>query len=100
MRRRLNGVVVGRALLALACAAFSVLVAVQVFRTIDRHATLARKLQIARADVATLRAKRAQQLRELRRLSDPAGAIPEIHDRLQVRGAREDIIYLKRERAP
>jgi len=40
--------------------------------------------------------KRRVSTREIRRLSDPRGAVPEIHDRLHLVGDKEAIIYLKR----
>lgn len=72
------------------------LVAVQYARAIGRNVALAQELHDVQRDVVALRAKRAQQQREISRLSDPHGAIPEIHDRLHLVGDREAIIYLKR----
>ncbi len=60
----------------------------------------AMRLRGVQADVAALTQKRAQQQREIARLSDPEGAIPEIHDRLHLVGDREAIIYLKRQDGP
>ncbi|GAC1423029.1 MAG: hypothetical protein NVSMB5_16720 [Candidatus Velthaea sp.] len=48
------------------------------------------------ADVHMLQVKRIEQERTIRRLSDPRGAIPEIHDKLHLVGDREAIIYLKK----
>jgi len=71
------------------------LIAVQYARLIGRTVGMAHELRDARREVARLEAKRLQQNREIRRLSDPAGALPEIHDRLHLVGDHEAIIYLK-----
>ncbi|BDE06951.1 hypothetical protein WPS_22270 [Vulcanimicrobium alpinum] len=72
------------------------LIGVQYARIIGRNLALAGELRSTDAEIAALRAKQAQQEREIRRLSDPHGAIPEIHDRLHLVGDKEAIIYLKR----
>lgn len=71
------------------------LIGVQYARVIGRNVALANDLDAVRNDVVALRAHRAQQRRELSRLSDPHGAVPEIHDRLHLVGDDEAIIYLK-----
>lgn len=75
---------------------FAVLVGVQYARIIERNVAYVQEEHQVRADIAELQAKRADQLREIKRLQDPAGAIPEIHDRLHLVGDHEAIIYLKR----
>ncbi len=72
------------------------LVGVQYARVIGRNVALAHELHAVEADVLSLKVKRAQQMRDIARLSDPRGAIPEIHDRLHLVGSKEAIIYLKR----
>jgi hypothetical protein len=76
------------------------LIGVQYARVIGRNVALARELRGVETDVASLKAKKLQQEREIRRLADPHGAIPEIHDRLHLLGPKEAIIYLKRHGAP
>jgi cell division protein FtsB len=71
------------------------LIGVQYARVIGRNIALAHELRDVERDVVTLRARKTQQERDIRRLSDPRGAIPEIHDRLHLVGDREAIIYLK-----
>jgi cell division protein FtsB len=71
------------------------LIGVQYAHVIGRNVALARQLHAEERDVITLEARRAQQQREIERLSDPRGAIPEIHDRLHLVGDKEAIIYLK-----
>ena len=69
---------------------------VQYVRIIDRNLAYARLLRNVEGDIAQLDARREQQRKEIRRLSDPQGAIPEIHDRLHLVFDHEEIIYLKR----
>jgi hypothetical protein len=75
------------------------LIAVQYARLIGRTVALAHEVRDARREVARLETKRIQQDREIRRLGDPVGALPEIHDRLHLVGDNEAIIYLKRPHA-
>jgi hypothetical protein len=82
-----------------ALVAFSV-IGVQYARLIGRNIALAHELRDVEHDIATLKVKRVQQARDIRRLSDPRGAIPEIHDRLHLVGEHEAIIYLKRGKMP
>jgi hypothetical protein len=82
-----------------ALVAFSV-IGVQYARLIGRNIALAHELRDVEHDVALLKVKRVQQERDIRRLSDPGGAIPEIHDRLHLVGEHEAIIYLKRGKTP
>jgi hypothetical protein len=90
----------GRAgVVCVALVAFS-LIGVQYARLIGRNIALAHELRDVERDVASLKLKRVQQERDIRRLSDPRGAIPEIHDRLHLVGEREAIIYLKRGKQP
>ena len=51
------------------------------------------------AALAARRSLRAQIVKLERELSDPRGAIPEIHDKLHLVGDKEAIIYLKRSSA-
>ena len=71
------------------------LIGVQYAHVIGRNLALAHQLRGVEHDVVTLQARRAHQQREIKRLSDPRGAIPEIHDRLHLVGDKEAIIYLK-----
>lgn len=76
------------------------LIGIQYARVIGRNVALAHELHAAQDDVAALKVKRAFQAREIRRLSDPHGAVPEIHERLHLVGDKEAIIYLKRSETP
>ena len=86
----------GRIGVAAVVAVFVSVVGVQYARVIGRNVALARELHGVESDIAALKVKRARQMREIRRLSDPSGAVPEIHDRLHLVGGKEAIIYLKR----
>jgi hypothetical protein len=76
------------------------LIGVQYARMIGRNIAMNHEVRSVESDLAALRAKRAAQLREIARLSDPHGAIPEIHDRLHLVGDKEALIYLKGAQAP
>jgi hypothetical protein len=82
-------------ILAVTCTVVA-LIAVQYGRIVERNLWYAGQLSQVQRDVESLERKRDVQLREIRRLSDPQGAIPEIHDRLHLVGDHEAIIYLNR----
>lgn len=82
-------------LIALA-GAFITVVGLQYVRIIEKNIALAQQLDAAQTDVHSLQIKRDQADREIRRLSDPLGAIPEIHDKLHLVRDHEAIIYLKK----
>ena len=83
--------------LGAACMVFVVLalVGVQYAHVIGRNLALARELHSVERDVVSLRAREIQQKQQIRRLSDPRGAIPEIHDHLHLVRDKEAIIYLE-----
>ncbi|HEV3091712.1 MAG TPA: septum formation initiator family protein [Candidatus Cybelea sp.] len=70
------------------------LVAVQFARAIEQNVAAARQLGAIRADIASLERRRDRQEREVRRLRDPAGVIPEIHDRLRLVRPNEALIFV------
>lgn len=70
------------------------LVAIQFARAIHQNVALSRELASTQNDIAQLQAHRDWQLRQLRRLQDPQGAIPEIHDRLRLVRANEAIVFV------
>lgn len=71
------------------------LVAAQCAGLVQRSVALHRELSVVRGEVADLRLKKAEQDRTIRRLRDPAGTIPEIHDRLRLVAPNEAMIYVK-----
>lgn len=87
---RLAGRLVATALATL----FVTLVVVQFIRVIEQNIAAQRQLAQLRDDVAQLQRRRDQQIRELTRLRDPDGAIPEIHDRLRLVRPNEEIIFV------
>ncbi|MBV9102607.1 MAG: hypothetical protein JO060_03395 [Candidatus Eremiobacteraeota bacterium] len=87
-----------------ACAAFcalalalaiSAIVFVQCAGLIARNIALSRELAVVRSEVSDLQHKRTEQQRTIRRLHEPAGAVPEIHERLRFVRPKETIIYVK-----
>jgi cell division protein FtsB len=50
--------------------------------------------------MAALERRRDDQQRELRRLRDPQGAVPEIHDRLRLVRPNETLIFVFPKPAP
>jgi len=71
-----------------------VLVTIQFARVAHQNIALAEELSTTQADVTALQSRQAEQLRELRRLRDPEGAVPEIHDRLRLVRPNETIIFV------
>jgi len=70
------------------------LVAVQFARAIGENLAAAHELSSIRSDISALERRRDDQQRELIRLRDPQGAIPEIHDRLRLVRPNEAIIFV------
>jgi cell division protein FtsB len=70
------------------------LVVVQFARAIGENVAAAHELSSIHAEITALEARRDDQRRELRRLRDPQGAIPEIHDRLRLVRPNEAIIFV------
>ena len=84
----------GRVCATLVAILVFVLVGVQFARVIGENVALARDLSSTQSDIAALQARREWQMRELRRLQVPDGAIPEIHDRLKLVKPNEAIIFV------
>jgi hypothetical protein len=70
------------------------LIGVQFARVIGENVAMASQLSGVNSDISALQARHALQLRELRRLRDPDGAVPEIHDRLRLVRPNEAIIFV------
>lgn len=71
------------------------LVSIQFARIVNENIAMARSLSSVQEDVAALRDHKRREERELRRLMDPEGAVPEIHDRLHLVRPNEAIIYVR-----
>ncbi|MDQ2993201.1 MAG: hypothetical protein M3R30_10345 [Candidatus Eremiobacteraeota bacterium] len=76
------------------------LVGIQFARVIGENVAMAHELASVQGDIKVLEARKRTQLRELRRLADPEGVIPEIHDRLRLVGPNEAIVFVKPSPAP
>ncbi|HUZ49144.1 MAG TPA: hypothetical protein VMW12_05300 [Candidatus Dormibacteraeota bacterium] len=70
------------------------LAGIQFARLIDQNIAMAHELSATQADIGALKLRRERQLRELRRLRDPEGAIPDIHERLRLVGPKEEMIFV------
>jgi hypothetical protein len=85
----------GRSVVVMLVCACGLLIAVQYWHALSRTAALGRELTAAKRDIGDLRSLRTRQMSEIRRLSDPQGAIPEIHDRLRLVAGNETLIYVE-----
>ncbi len=70
------------------------LVGVQFARAIGENVVAERELTAIRSDISALQRRREDQKRELLRLRDPQGAIPDIHERLRLVRPNETIIFV------
>ena len=94
-RLRFALAVLGRIVVVAIVATFVAVVGVQYARIIGKNVGMASELAATDADLRALQAKRQLQDQQIRRLSDPAGAIPEIHDKLHLVRNHELMIYLQ-----
>jgi cell division protein FtsB len=85
----------GRVVVIATILTFAGLIALQYARVIHRNVVLAHTLSAVEQDIAKLKAGREERLNTIRRLENPRGAIPEIHDKLHLTMPNESIIYLK-----
>jgi cell division protein FtsB len=70
------------------------LVGIQFARAIGENVAAAHQLSAVRSQISALQRRRDEQQRELHRLRDPQGAIPEIHDRLRLVRPNEALIFV------
>ncbi len=85
----------GRTILLTTIACVLSLIVVQFIGIVAKNLAVARELAATRASIAALQIRARDQRRTIVRLSDPRGAIPEIHDRLHVVTGREELIYVR-----
>lgn len=71
------------------------LVSIQFAHIVSENVAMARSLSSVQSDISTLKHRKRSEQRDIRRLMDPQGAVPEIHDRLHLVGPNETIIYVK-----
>lgn len=86
----------GRALVAAALLGSILMIGIQYARMAHRNLVLAHALAATQSDIARLDRERLRREATIKRLEDPHGAIPEIHDRLHLTLPNEAIIYLKK----
>lgn len=103
LKARTNGVLkragqvlrlAGRVVTAAVVVLVVTLVVVQFARVIGQNVAAERQLSAVHADISVLTQRRDEQERELRRLRDPQGVVPEIHDRLRLVRPNEAIIFV------
>ncbi len=101
-RTRTAGILrlVGRLLVGLLAAVVATLVSIQFVRIANENIAMAHSLSSVERDVASLKGHNRREVRQIRRLLDPQGAVPEIHDRLHLVRSNEAIIYVKAAHAP
>jgi hypothetical protein len=85
----------GRILIGGIIATFVAVVGLQYARIVGKNVAMSGQLAATQSDIRALEAKRAEQDQRIRRLSDPAGAIPEIHDKLHLVRDHEALIYVQ-----
>jgi cell division protein FtsB len=86
---------IGRLSTAPGILAVAILVGIQFARVIQDNVAMSSQLASVQSDIRSLRAQRLAQIREVRRLGDPRGAIPEIHDRLRLVRPNEALIFIR-----
>lgn len=92
--------VLGRCIAGLAALAAFVLVSIQFARIVKENVAMGHSLSAVRHDVEALRSRKLDEERQLRRLRQPEGAVPEIHERLRLLAPHEALIYIKTSRPP
>jgi hypothetical protein len=86
---------VGRGVFVAVILGVLTMVAIQYARIVHRNVVLAHALWVVQTDITHLESEKDRRSATITRLSDPQGAIPEIHDRLHLMKPNESIIYLK-----
>ncbi len=70
-------------------------VAIQFEGILAKNVAIADEIATTQVQIDMLHVRTQEQARAIRRLSDPRGAIPEIHEKLKLVGPREEIIYVR-----
>jgi hypothetical protein len=78
-----------------ATVSLGLVVAVQYESLAVHYFTLKHEVDDSRAKIDALETKLRKQKSDVRRLSDPRGAVPEIHDKLKEFGPDEEMIYVR-----
>jgi ABC-type protease/lipase transport system fused ATPase/permease subunit len=74
-------------------------IAMQLEGIVAKNVALSRELAASRSDIETFRSVTRAQRQTIVRLSDPHGAVPEIHEKLRLVGPHEELIYVRGLRA-
>lgn len=90
----------GRLAVALVIVAVLGVIGMQFEGIVAKNVALAHELSAVRSDIASLRAREARQHATIVRLGTARGAVPEIHEKLQLVGPHEELIYLRGGDAP
>ncbi len=98
MKRSAAGLVRLLSRLVFVCVSVVVLtlVSIQFARIVGENIAMAQSLASVRHDVRALDERTRRDRSEMRRLLDPQGAVPAIHQRLHLVAPGEAIIYVKR----
>lgn len=86
---------VGRASVAILAAGVVALCGLQFEQIVAKNVALAHQLSSTREKTSALRERIRNQERAITRLGSAAGAVPEIHDELQLVGPHEEVIYIR-----
>jgi cell division protein FtsB len=70
------------------------LAGIQFGRIVAQNVAMSRHLSSIQTQIATMQKREGEQRAEIRRLQDPLGAVPEIHDRLRLVRANEAIVFV------
>jgi cell division protein FtsB len=73
------------------------LAAIQFGRIVAQNVAMSRHLSSIQTQIAVMQKHESEQRAQIRRLQDPQGAIPEIHDRLRLVRANEAIVFVSPE---
>jgi hypothetical protein len=89
----------GRFVAGLVALAAFILVSIQFARIVNENVAMGHSLSSVRHDIQALRSRKLEEERGIRRLSQPEGAVPAIHERLRLLAPHEALIYVKTSRA-
>ena len=73
----------------------AILIAAQFAGIVAKNVAIAGQVASAHRQIAELRERERARARTVERLSDPRGAIPEIHEKLQLVRPHEELIYVR-----
>jgi hypothetical protein len=85
----------GRGAVAVLVAGVVALCGLQFEHIVAKNVALAQQLASSRERTVLLRERIVDQERAIARLSTPGGAVPEIHDELQLVRPNEEVIYVR-----